>query len=144
MVAPFPQEGDVLLTIRGTTGRLARVPATLTNANITQDTARLSIRSGLNRDYIFYCLQSPALQRQIQDNTRGQAVKGINIGDVRRLLLPIPPPKEQAAIATLFESTAEVEERNNEELLALRGAKSALMSVLFTGEVRVKPDEDAA
>lgn len=138
------KEGDVLLTIRGTTGRLARVPAALGNANITQDTARLSIRPSLNRDYIFYCLQGPVSQRQIQDHTRGQAVKGINIGDVRQLLVPIPSSEEQAAIASMFESIAEVEQRNTDELQALRAAKAGLMTALLTGEVRVKSDEKAA
>jgi type I restriction enzyme S subunit len=135
---------DVLLTIRGTTGRVARVPAELANANITQDTARLSIRTEISTNYAFYCLQSELSQRQIQDHTRGQAVKGINIGDVRQLRLPLPGQKEQEEIAAFFEAMALCDEQNRLELEALRSAKSALMSVLLTGEVRVRVDEEAA
>lgn len=136
--------GDVLLTIRGTTGRLARVPASLENANITQDTARISVHGGVNRDYFFYCMQSALLQRQIQDHTKGQAVKGINIGDVRRLMLPLPPLEEQCVIAALFESIEDLLGRNADELESLRTVKSGLMSVLLTGAVRVKPDPEPA
>jgi type I restriction enzyme S subunit len=129
---------DVLLTIRGTTGRVARVPAELANANITQDTARLSIRTEISTNYAFYCLQSELSQRQIQDHTRGQAVKGINIGDVRQLRLPLPGQEEQGEIAAFFEAMVSCDEQNRLELETLRSTKSALMSVLLTGEVRVK------
>lgn len=137
-------EGDILLTIRGTSGRVARVPASLHNANITQDTARLTIRSDLNTDFVFYALQGPEVQRQVQENTRGQAVKGINIGDVRKLVVTLPSKEEQTAIARIFAATDGCDVSNRRELTELRRVKAALMSVLLTGEVRVKPDEDDA
>lgn len=136
--------GDVLLTIRGTTGRLARVPVSLEGANITQDTARLSVRAEVDRDYLFYCLQSPGLQRQIQDHTKGQAVKGINIGDVRQLQLPLPSRDEQNTMAQLFEGVGDALHQSTEELHALRVMKSALISVLMTGRARVKLDPEPA
>jgi restriction endonuclease S subunit len=71
-------------------------------------------------------------------------VKGINIGDVRQLRLPLPGQKEQEEIAAFFEAMALCDEQNRLELEALRSAKSALMSVLLTGEVRVRVDEEAA
>jgi type I restriction enzyme S subunit len=138
------REGDLLLTIRGTTGRVARVPKALDQANITQDTARLSIRSDFCRDFIYYALQGPDLQRQVQDYTRGQAVKGINIGDVRRLVTPVPPYAEQEAIAHALGSISECVAKNRIELIQLHRMKSALLAVLLTGEVRVKPCEEAA
>jgi type I restriction enzyme S subunit len=121
-----------------------RVPPELADANITQDTARLTIRTDISTNYIFYCLQSEASQRQIQDHTRGQAVKGINIGDVRQLRLPLPGREEQEKIVAFFQSMASYDEQNRLELAALRSTKSALMSVLLTGEVRVRVDEEAA
>jgi type I restriction enzyme, S subunit len=136
--------GDVLLTIRGTTGRVARVPDELANANITQDTARLSIRNGVSSDYMFHALQSSSSQIQIRDHTRGQAVKGINIGDVRKLLVPIPKLDEQTAIADTFEALDQAVLCTDAERKALRAIKAALMSVLLTGELRVTPAEGAA
>jgi len=91
-----------------------------------------------------YALQGPHLQRQIQDQTRGQAVKGINISDVRKLLVPLPHRAEQEAMARALSSMAACDAGNRVELDELRRVKGTLMSVLFTGEVRVKPDEEAA
>ena len=138
------QAGDVLLTIRGTTGRVAIVPATLDQANITQDTARLSIRPEVSRDYIYFGLQSPPLQRQIRDETRGQAVKGINIRDVRRLRIPVPGRDEQSEIAKALRVLLDRENAERGQLDALRTMKSALTAALLGGDVRVTPDEEAA
>lgn len=92
--------GDILLSIRGTVGRIALVPDALAGANITQDTARLRISCPATRAFVYQILQSEYLQRQIQDHVVGQAVRGINIHSVRRLQIPIPqflPARSQVA-----------------------------------------------
>jgi type I restriction enzyme S subunit len=136
--------GDLLLTIRGTTGRLARVPSSLDGANITQDTARLSIRAGINSEFVFFALQSPCLQAQIRDRTRGQAVKGINIGDVRKLQVPMPSIDEQEVFVTLLSAADECCAVSRLEFDALHRVRSGLLSVLLKGEVRVTSDEEVA
>ena len=82
--------GDILLSIRGTVGRLGVVPDELAGANITQDTARIRISCSETRAYVYQALQSDDLQVQIRDHVVGQAVKGINIRDVKRLKLLLP------------------------------------------------------
>ncbi len=61
------------------------VPNSLNGANITQDTARIRVSSNDDSLYIFYALQSFNVQQQITLNTVGQAVKGINIAEVKKL-----------------------------------------------------------
>ncbi len=50
--------GDLLISIRGTVGRLAEVPQSLEGANITQDTARLAIDRAHDRQYVRLVLES--------------------------------------------------------------------------------------
>jgi type I restriction enzyme S subunit len=90
--------GDLLISIRGTIGRLARVPKTLDGANITQDTARLSIRPEVNVDYVRAMLESSYVQRQIATFTTGLAVQGINIGELRRVQIPLVNSSLQAEL----------------------------------------------
>lgn len=90
--------GDILLSIRGTTGIVAVAPASLEGANITQDTARIRVHDR-DRDYVFQVLQSPPVQQQIRLHTIGQAVKGINIASVRRLQLPWPDAATRSLLA---------------------------------------------
>jgi len=90
--------GDVLLSIRGTFGRVAIVPAALDGGNITQDTARLAVSSEMNSAFVALCLRSEDAQRHFKRVARGVAVKGVNIGDVRPMPIPVPPASEQSRI----------------------------------------------
>ena len=85
------QGGDILVSIRGHVGRCAVVPDCLGGANITQDTARVAARFEWARSYMFWCLQIDSIQKWMAERVRGVAVKGINLGDVKKLPAPLPP-----------------------------------------------------
>ena len=91
--------GDLLISIRGSVGRMAQVPSSLEGANITQDTARLTIRKEYNPVYVRCALETPALQHEMERNMRGVAIKGINIGFLRKLKIPVPSRKVQDEVA---------------------------------------------
>lgn len=95
--------GDLLLSIRGSVGRLIKIPKEMDGANITQDTARLSLSDQVVADYIYYALLSDSVQRRMRNAIRGVAVRGINIGDVRALQIPIPSFDEQIEIVRQIE-----------------------------------------
>lgn len=96
-------ENDLLLSIRGSVGRLIKIPATLEGANITQDTARLSISPLVSTDFVYWVLLAGSTQRRMKNATRGVAVRGINIGDVRALQIPLPAREEQTEIVRRVE-----------------------------------------
>lgn len=130
------REGDVLLSIRGTVGRVCVVPADLTGANITQDTARISVPMRINR-YVAHYLESPAAQRFIDSEIVGLAVRGINLRDVRRIVIPILPEDEALSIANRLEASQAVIDDETLQLLKLSSLKLGMMTDLLTGRVRV-------
>jgi len=130
------QPGDLLLTIRGSTGRVAIVPAELTSANITQDTARIRVSSDDSTEYLFYALQSERVQQQIFLNTVGQAVKGINISEVKKLSLLHPPLPEQQKIAKILQTWDRAIATTEKLIDASKQQKKALMQQLLTGKKR--------
>ena len=91
-----------------------------------------------------YCLtaESP-VRRQIRMLAGDAGRPVISSGTLKAVAIPLPTPAEQALILS---AGRQLEHRLVAEKEALEGAralKSALMSVLLTGEVRVKPDEGA-
>lgn len=82
--------GDILVTIRGTVGRTCIVPDELTGANITQDTARLATISDMQPVYVVEFVNTPWAQNWMNHHMQGQAVKGINLGDLKKLPVPVP------------------------------------------------------
>ena len=131
------KEGDILLTIRGTTGRVAIVPNSLNGANITQDTARIRVSSNDDSLYIFYALQSFNVQQQITLNTVGQAVKGINIAEVKKLKIYHPILDEQKAIAQILSTWNQAISATEKLLENSQQQKKALMQQLLTGKKRL-------
>lgn len=95
--------GDILLSIRGTVGRLAFVPPELDGGNITQDSVRIDVLPSMNARFVYWYLHSPAARDYFVKNQKGVAVRGINVGDVRPMEIPIPPEAEQVRIVTLVE-----------------------------------------
>jgi type I restriction enzyme S subunit len=133
--------GDLLFSIRGTVGRAAFVPATLEGANITQDTARIAVK-GANPRFIAQYLRTPLAVTFIELHTIGQAVRGINLRDVRRIPIILPPKSEQDALADILDTHDRQIRTERQRCAKLRLLKSGLMEDLLTGHVRV--DEDAA
>jgi len=131
--------GDLLLTIRGTTGRLAIVPPELDGAHITQDTARVRLKEEMSSQFFYFLLQSFPLQDQIRLHTLGQAVKGINIGEVKKIFFGLPDRNEQEEIAKRLVAIQERIDSSKRELAKHASIKTALMQDLLTGKVRVTP-----
>ncbi len=141
------RSGDVLISIRGTYGRVVLVPDSLTGGNITQDTARLSFVGPILPEFAAAYLRSPDAQAFLKRVARGVAVKGVNIGDLRTMPFPIPPLSEQQAILNRL-STLLSETRNAVEVAtATRQRSSALrrtlLAVAFEGKLTGRRADDA-
>lgn len=131
------REGDLLITIRGTTGRVAMVPVVLDGGNITQDTARIRLKEEYIPSFMFYVLQSANVQAQVVLHTLGQAVKGINIAEVRKLNVPVPSNNEQLRINRILDRIHSNWQANSRCKEKLKLQKVGLMHDLLTGKVRV-------
>lgn len=151
------REGDVLLAIRGTYGRVAVVPAALEGGNITQDSARLSITPLGNRDFCAWTLRAPECQHFFKRVARGVAVKGVNIGDVRLCPMPLCSTEEMAEIVKHIESRLsvidDIESTTQTALLEAKALRQSILKRAFEGRlldeseleaVRSDPDYEPA
>lgn len=138
--------GDLLLSIRGTVGRLVVIPEELEGANITQDSARLSIQPVANRDYVLWFLRSELAQSRMRGAVKGVAVRGINIGDVRALQVPLPSRKEQDEIVrrieALFANADRLEARYLKAADHVELLTPALLVKAFRGELVPQDSND--
>lgn len=131
------QGGDVVLTIRGRYGDSAIVPEVLAGANITQDIARISPAHGVSSAWLLRVIQSrPVVQRMINE-ALGAAVKGVNIRDVRRYQVPVPPLSEQVMLAERIDARLTDIRACRDSLLVaverLREYRSSLITAAVTG-----------
>jgi len=141
--------GDILLSIRGTVGRVLIVPTALENANITQDTARLSIQPTLDSRFVTWFLRARMTQKRMQKAVKGVAVRGINIGDVRALQLPVPPLTEQQEISrrveALFKTADALEASYRKSKAHVDKLMQSILARAFRGElVPQDPNDEPA
>jgi len=92
------QGGEILINIRGTLGGVAHVPAALRGYNVAREVAVIPISEHLSGHFMVYLLLSPFFWSMIEENLRGIAYKGLNLGILRELPIPIPPLAEQHRI----------------------------------------------
>lgn len=125
--------GDLLLSIRGHVGRMAIVPECLDGANITQDTARLATVGTVEPRYLMWCLSSFGMQRRMDGLTRGAAVQGINLRDVKELPIPEPPLPLQQKFAAVVERVDRLRTVQREALRQAEHLFAALLHRAFSG-----------
>lgn len=126
--------GDLLISIRGHVGRLALVPEELDGANITQDSARLTVVPE-SRHYVLGALRSPTMQRWMKKRIKGVAVQGINLGDLKRLPLPVPPLELQIRFAERFKAQMRVRATQAGSMMMLHDLIASLQQRAFAGEL---------
>ncbi|HYW57767.1 MAG TPA: restriction endonuclease subunit S [Polaromonas sp.] len=128
--------GDVLLSIRGTFGRVATVPPLLDGGNITQDTARVAVSPEFDAAFVALYLRSEDAQRYFKKVARGVAVKGVNIGDIRPMPIPVPPIAEQIRIVAEVDRhlsiVREVEAEVDTNLKRAQALRQATLSQAFS------------
>ena len=92
--------------------------------------------------YLNYILHSGFMAAQLATLMIGSTFKRINVADIRELLVPCPPPDEQAGIARYLDSkTAEFELLTAEAQRAidlLQERRTALISAAVTGQIDVR------
>jgi type I restriction enzyme S subunit len=138
--------GDLLLSIRGTYGRVAKVPPELSGGNITQDTARLALSESVDSDYIAIHLRNPSSQQRFKQVSRGVAVKGVNIADVRTTPILLPPLAEQrrivAEVQRRLSVLQEVETSVRASLLRAEGLRRSILQDAFEGRLALQDPAD--
>ena len=129
------KEGDLLFTIRGTVGRMAFVPEELEGGNLTQDTARIRV-DGANPRFVRYYLETATPNNYFERHTKGQAVQGINLEDLREVPVHLPSKEEQTRIVEILDSHTEQIQTERNYRDRLQRLKQGLMQDLLSGEVR--------
>lgn len=97
-------EGDVLISVQGTVGRIAVVPGSLTNANISRTIARIRPYGEVEPRWLWRALRAPDFQNASRDKTAGTTRDSLNIGTLRHLSIPVPPLAEQRRIVAKLDA----------------------------------------
>jgi type I restriction enzyme S subunit len=139
--------GDLLLSIVGYVGLTAEVPDVLSGANLTQTTARVAVRKDNNRRFFLHYFRGERFAAEVSRYTKGSAQPGLNLGDVEKFEVVVPPPEEQRRIAAILDTLDGLIRQTEQVIAKLKEVKQGLLHDLLTrgiddnGELRPPPDE---
>lgn len=138
--------GDIVYAIRGSFGEAEIVPSELEGANLTQDAARIAPKPGINNQWLWYSLRSQVFFAQMNSVAVGATIRGVNIKDLKRGKLPIPPDIEQKQIADYINSESikieNILSAYARQITLLSEYRAALIHECVTGQ-RPVPDRHA-
>lgn len=136
------REGEIVMSIRASVGKVLPVPAELDGANLTQGTARIAPTSDVDSGFLLWAMRHERFQVQVLSSIKGTTFAEITLAALRQLPLAIPSRRdEQSAIAAPLHSHQQVIWAEQQQLAKLHLQRLGLMQDLLTGKVPVKlPD----
>lgn len=140
----FARPGDVLLTHKGTIGRVAIVPNRFQSVILTPQVTyyRIGDSTKLSSEYLATFFESEPIRNQLAILSKQSTRDYIGITAQKKLLVALPPISEQLMIEQMSSCIEENIQGHARTLTALGSVKSALQTVLLTGELRVPLDKD--
>lgn len=134
--------GDIVYAIRGSIGSVELVPEELCGANPTQDAARVSPKPAVDGHWLLYALRAQCTFGQVDATAMGATIRGVNIRDLKRVILPVPPLDEQPQIAShlggAISTLDEVISKIREQISKFQEYRTAVISAAVTGKIDVR------
>ena len=128
--------GDVLLSVKGTIGRVGVVPEGF-DGNIAREIARIRPSKEYDAFYVALQLQADSTQRRIQNVTVGTTRREFSIHAVRKFSIATPPLPEQKKIAQILSTWDQAITATERLLENSQQRKKGLMQQLLTGKKRL-------
>ncbi len=126
------KEGDLILSLVGTIGKVLKINNKLAGANVTRAFGVIGIKEKESVDYIEQYLSSHFMQKWIQDQSKGNAQKVLNIENIKKMPIIYPTLEEQKKIADILSTVDKKIAFVEENINATEELKKGLMQKLLT------------
>jgi len=138
------KEGDFVISVRGTMGKIAIVPKTLEGANITANLMRISLnRHYCNSHFFRQMFLSPHFQKALNSLSTQTTIKTIKAPVLKSISLLLPPFPEQKKIAEVLSTMDEAIRKVDEAIKKMERVKKGLMQKLLTKGIGHKESRDS-
>ena len=128
--------GDLVMSVRGTIGKIGIVPAELINANMTANLIRISsARSIIDPVFLLHLALGPYFLDQLSRASSSTTIKTIKSLDLKAIPIPLPPLDLQRRFAAIVESFEHQKASQRAHLAELDTLFASLQSRAFRGDL---------
>lgn len=136
------KENDVLISVRGTIGRIGFIKKEFENSNLNAQMALLRADPKVvNPLFLYYFLSNPSTQAKIIALGSGSAQPQLPLHSLRKLRIVLPPLIEQEKIACLLSTIEDKIELNNKIIKTLEEMAQVIFKSWF---VELEPFKETA
>lgn len=130
--------GDLIMSRNATVGRVARVKYDHPPFGMGQDVVLIRPRgSALRVSFLQQLIKSPVVGRQFGEMMAGSTFKRVNVQEIKRLQVPIPPVDEQAAITDALDAADDLIAALERLIAKKQAIKQGIIQQLLTGKTRL-------
>lgn len=122
--------GEVLLTLVGSLGESAVVPESLAGWNVARAVGVIPVHQDIGSRWVELCLRSSTSQHFIRTRATTTVQATLNLRDVAKLPIPVPPKEEREAIALVLGTLDDKIELNRQMNITLEAIVHALFEKL--------------
>jgi type I restriction enzyme, S subunit len=131
--------GDLVMAMRASIGAVGRIPDNLTEANLTQGTARIAPSEDVSVEWLYEALKTSSVRGQCIRSSVGSTFQTLNIWDLRRIQLPAIPRAEQDKAVREFRACTKTSQqlvaRLGEQIAKLGERRQAVITAAVTGQI---------
>lgn len=130
-------KGDVIISIAGSIGLIAPVPASLHGANLTENAAKLVARRAGEYlpDFLAFMLSTKSVQDQIDSHVGQVTIGKLALFRIEKLAVPLPPLSLQQTFATRIQAIEALKATHHTALAQLDALFASLQQRAFAGEL---------
>lgn len=131
--------GDILFSGTGTIGETAVITSQPINWNIKEGVYAIKPdKAVIEPKFLMYLLKTKEVRKQIVSKAVGGTVKSVPMGELKKIIIPLPPLEVQREIVRILdhftELTTELEEKLTAELTARKKQYAYYRDLLLTLE----------
>lgn len=131
------KNGDILLTIVGSLGRVGVVRNYDDSYTFQRSVAILRFNDTVNNNFAYYALTEGQFQHELLKRESKGAQGGVYLGDISKIKMRIPEKPEQQRIVGVLEVWDEYIEKLEQKIALKEQLKKGLMQQLLTGKRRL-------
>lgn len=133
------REGDVLITIAGTIGRIGYVTTDILPANTNQAIGIMRVDRQIINPYFLYCLFNST---EIKNDFDGRVVHAVqpnlSLGEIGDIEFKLPPSEVLAEGMQKIEGLFTKKNKNTSQIRTLSALRDTLLPKLMSGEIKVE------
>ena len=132
------KENDLLFSIAGTIGRVAKVTKNLLPANTNQALAILRPKDNINPNLIYCILKSDFFQNLSESKIVHAVQPNLSLGEISKTLISLPSEQKIKDFNQIINPIFDKKLFNSNQIQTLENLRDTLLPKLMSGEIRVQ------